>query len=508
MRRSATRGFTLIEMTIVTAVALAGLTLTIAAIQVASRAVAITANAELPTDEEKARTRQLLEHDLRDLDPFTAYVAAGGVATGTINVRAVPRWTESALPLPHKADPAVTYHVENANLLRRVGDRREVVMRNIGSIASQANLCARTVRLTFNTADDDPTRALSVQLPLTGRMRLPARLDDLNQPSNWQHRYTRWNHQLALDATCADRLEEVGTLLRLTNPNVPKVAPNPALHENGGTPAAVFQTAHGCLRIDKENRTVFYCLEPPLGATPTTQANRVVRYERRYIPQLDPQNRFIPTYDGLRFWCGAINPTAPTGDPGISNYAVFFDDPTFESTTPVDVRNACWQLMNARENGTEVTTRTVMDDPDDIQGTVTDITGVRALGSGLLLVYVLTAEGSAVIPSPNLGSVTNGPAQDGFAGIGTGDGSFVNPPPFDTTVPLFVPVMPNAMFDAQSVDLMDALNPLHTQLRTRDSHCEVPVTLREPSNQREAGRRTFTQDKVESIWLHGIDCRD
>ena len=47
MKHGATRGFTLIEMTIVTAVALAGLAITIAAIQVASRAVTTTVNAEL-----------------------------------------------------------------------------------------------------------------------------------------------------------------------------------------------------------------------------------------------------------------------------------------------------------------------------------------------------------------------------------------------------------------------------------------------------------------------------
>ncbi len=503
MKHGATRGFTLIEMTIVTAVALAGLAITIAAIQVASRAVTTTVNAELPTDEEKVRTKQLLESDLRDLGPFMAFVAAGGVGTSTINESAVPRWNERALALPHKSDPGVAYQLENENLIRQEGDLRQVAMRNIGHIASHVDLCARTVRLTFTTADDDPTRALRVELPLTGLRRMPARNEDFNQPANWQHRYTQWHHQLALDATCAERLEEVGTLLRLTNPNVPKVAPDPVLHNSGGIPAAVFQTANDCLRIDKDNRVIFYCLEPPLGVTTEVQANRVVRYERRSIPQLNPQNRFIPTFAGLRFWCGAINPTRPTGDPDTSNFNVFFGDPVFEATKSRTVRNACWQLMNAQENGTEVTTRTVMDDPD-IDGVVTDITGVRSLGSRVLLVYALKTEDTPELASPDPQPVDSG-NRDRLTGVQV-DGPVPVARPVGAAIPLFVPVTPNEILDAQSVELLDALQPLSTQLRSADTHCDVPVILRDQPNERQPGRRSFSQDDAERLWLHGIDC--
>lgn len=506
MRQGAKQGFTLIEMTIVTAVALAGLTLTIAAIQVASRAAAITANAELPTDEEKARTRQLLEMDLRDLDPFTAFVAAGGVSTTTINEAAVTRWTDSTLQLPHKNDLDVTYEIEDENLTRKFGDNRQIVMRNIGSMAAHADLCARTLSLTFNTADSDPTLALSIELPITGLKRMPARLEDFNQPANWQHRYTRWHHQLAVDATCADRFEEVGTLLRLTNLNVPKVTPKPILYENGGTPAAVFQAAHDCLRIEKENRAIFYCFEPPLGAATTTQANRVVRYERRSIPQLNPQNRFIPTLDGLRFWCGAINPARPMGDESINNFNIFFGDPTLQATTPQRVRNACWHLMNARESGTEATTRTVMDGPD-IEGTVTDITGVRRIGMRVLMVYTLKTTDNPVTPSPEPISVSGTSPTGNFMGTATDDENFSLQRPSGVAIPLFVPVIPASMFDARSVDIKEALRPLNTQLRTRETHCNVPVTLRGQADERQQGRRTFSQGDAESIWLHGINCR-
>ena len=501
MKHDATRGFTLIEMTIVTAVALAGLAITIAAIQVASRAVTTTVNAERPTDEAKARTKQLLESDLRDLDPFMAFVAAGGVATRDINESTVPRWSERALALPHKSDPTVQYKLENETLIREEGDRRQVAMRNIGEIASRVNLCARTVRLTFKTADDQPTRALRITLPLTGLLRMPVR-ENFNQPATWQHRYTQWHHQLALDATCAERLEELGTLLRLTNPNVPKIAPDPALHNSGGIPAAVFQTANDCLRIDKNNRLIFYCLEPPLGATAEVQANRVVRYERRSIPQLNPQNRFIPTFAGLRFWCGAINPARPTRDPEIDVYNVFFGDPFLVLNTSETVRNACWQLTNAYENGTEVTTRTVMEDSEKY-GAITDIPGVRRLGKALL-VFTLNTEDAPIPPSQDPPTADAG-TRDDLIGVSV-DGPVPVARPSGDPIALFVPVTPNDILDAQSVDPLDALQPLSTRQRKADTHCEVPVILREQADERQPGRRSFSQKDAERIWLHGIEC--